>query len=105
MDAINTTKLSILTLLAIISTACATVSPKTCNTSMTDNDITTNVQVKIGAEDGLNDQLIRVSTYERVVTLSGWVQNPTQQNVAYVLARSVPNVKYVKSTIKIKRRD
>lgn len=87
----------------ILLSACLTVSPKTCNTSMTDNDITTTVQVRYASDTGLHYQNLHVSTYERVVTLSGTVENPTQANIALVLAQTTPNVKRVISHIKVRR--
>lgn len=99
-------KYTIATSLFILLSSCAstaTVSPLTGNTSRTDLDITTNVQTRIAGEAVLSDQDITVNTYERVVTLTGTVENPTQKNVAYVLAKSVPCVKSVKSYITIRR--
>lgn len=79
------------------------VDPKTCSTCITDRDITTTVQVRIAAQPGLGDQGITVSTYERTVTLTGTVNNPTQRNVAVLIAKSVPGVKRVKSYLTIIR--
>lgn len=79
------------------------VSPKTHNTSITDRDITEAIQRKIAGQPGLSDQAITVSTYERTVTLTGTVENPTQKDVASVIAKSVPCVKNVKSYLTIHR--
>lgn len=90
-----------LSILGLSSCSTLTTSPKTCNNCMTDNDITTNVQTRIAGEAGLADNNVHVSTYERVVTLTGTVENPTQADVAYVLACRTPNVKAVISKLGI----
>ena len=72
---------------------------------MTDEDITETIQVKIMGDKGLADQSLRVYTYERVVTLKGNVQNPTQRCVAEMLAKDTCGVKRVISQIKVKSYD
>jgi osmotically-inducible protein OsmY len=84
-------------------TACSTISPRTCYTSMTDNDITTTIQVKIASDPGLAYQSIHVATYERTVTLSGTVENPTQADILMIMAKSAPNVKRVISHVIVRR--
>lgn len=74
-----------------------------CTNSCTDEDITTSVQVKIFSDRCMSDQFIYVSTYERVVTLTGRVTNPTQKKIATQMARSVPGVKGVKNKLEVKQ--
>lgn len=94
-------------LLILLCTACSTIrttwNVPYCPNSMTDEDITTNVQTRIAGDTGLLDQNVLVNTYERTVTLSGTVENPTQRAIAICLARTVPHVKCVISRIKIRR--
>lgn len=101
-------KLAILFILAIACTSCATncrlnadSSPLCCN-SCTDDDITTAVRIQMATNRCLSYQDIEVSTYERVVTLRGSVEGPTQQRIAYELTRCVPCVKGVNNYLKNK---
>lgn len=70
---------------------------------MTDEDMTTNIQTRLAGDTGLADQHVLVDTNERVVTLSGTVENYTQRCIAIMLAERVPCVKYVRSRIQIRR--
>lgn len=92
-----------LTVLCLSLSACATKCPCNGLYSTTDDDITTNVQMAIASDRALNDQDIRVRTYERVVTLNGYVANPTQRCVARTLAASVRQVKAVVVNLKIRK--
>lgn len=100
-------KLAILLILAISCTSCTNcrydtyTSPLCCNTC-TDDDITTAVRVQMNRNRCLSYQDIEVSTYERVVTLRGSVEGPTQQRIAYHLASCVPCVKGVNMYLKNK---
>lgn len=76
--------------------------PCNCSGSCTDNDITTTVQVRIAADPCLRYQFIRVSTFERTVTLEGKVENYTQRKIAIYLAKSTPGVKCVVCKLGIK---
>ena len=73
-----------------------------CSNSCTDDDITTAIQVKITTDRCMSDQFIQVKTYERVVTLTGRVSNPTQKKIATNMAQSVPGVRYVKNQLEVK---
>lgn len=79
-----------------------TTYPYHCSGSCTDNDINTTVQVKIAHDPCLYYQFIRVSTFERTVTLEGKVENYTQRRIAIELARSTPGVTCVISKLQIK---
>lgn len=72
---------------------------------MTDDEITETIQVQYMADTGLADQSLRVYTYERVVTLKGNVQNPSQLCIAVMIARKTCGVRSVISQIKIKSYD
>lgn len=87
--------------IALCLTACQKNSLY-CDTSCTDTDIKTNVQVKIAADRCLYFQNIRVTCYQRMVTLDGSVENPVQKQSASKLARSVPGVKKVRNRLRIK---
>lgn len=94
-------KYGILPWLLIFNVSCATFSPSYCTGSCTDADITTNIQTRLSCDKCLRYKNIHVSTYERVVTLQGEVENPTQKKIAGQIADSVPEVKYVINRIKI----
>jgi osmotically-inducible protein OsmY len=89
--------------LILFCSACASLHTSSCTASCTDADITTNIQVKLAADRCLRHQDIDVSSYERVVTLNGSVENPTQRSVAIQYAKSVANVKRVISHLTIRR--
>ncbi|HVE44133.1 MAG TPA: BON domain-containing protein [Gammaproteobacteria bacterium] len=96
-------KYIILLLILLFScTACTTYGRAHCYTSMTDNDIVTNIQTRYAADTGLSVQNIHVASFERAVVLSGAVENPTQACIAVKLAKGVPCVKCVTSRIRIK---
>lgn len=89
--------------LILLATSCTRmISPVTGNTSMTDTDITTNVQTRLTGDEGLRWQNINVYTYERVVTLRGTVENVSQATIAVCIAKSVPGVITVISRLKLK---
>ena len=98
------TRLFLLICLTLCCAGCTANAflPRNCSMSITDADITTNVQTRIVGDRGLADNNIEVSTYERVVTLSGKVDNPAQVAITIALARSVPGVNCVISRLKIK---
>ena len=82
--------------------SCSTMPSSHCSGSCTDNDLTTTIQVRIAGDPCLRYQFIRVSTFERTVTLIGKVENYTQRNIAIKMARTTPGVKCVISKLKIK---
>ena len=101
-------KYFLLTLICMLCTSCSSFAlrcPATCNTSMTDDELTETIQVQYMADTGLADQSLRVYTYERVVTLKGNVQNPSQLCIAVMIARKTCGVRSVISHIKIKSYD
>ncbi|RDI48092.1 BON domain-containing protein [Aquicella lusitana] len=91
----------ILIVLFAFCVSCASTRHPICS-SCTDDDITSAVVYKLNNDRCLAYQPIYVSTSERVVTLDGYVSNPNQARTAVSLARSVPNVREVHSTLEIR---
>jgi len=91
-----------LILIASTSVSCANLRCSGCHNTCTDNDINTTVQVRIAGDSCLYYQNIRVTTFDRVVTLEGGVDNPTQREAANEMAATAPCVKRVVSRLKIK---
>ena len=101
MDRFGKFKHGLLVCLAMACMSCSQMN-LSCSGSCTDEDITTSVQVKIAADRCMSDQFIKVSTYDRVVTLSGRVSNPAQKRIVTEMARLVPGVKYVKTKLVVR---
>lgn len=80
------------------------ISCKTCycNNTMTDENIMTSIRANLASDPALAYQLIKVESYERAVTLTGVVQNPTQARIAVCLAKSVTCVKSVVAKLAVK---
>jgi|KBSSwiStaDraftv2_1062776.scaffolds.fasta_scaffold694763_1 hyperosmotically inducible protein len=60
--------------------------------SQSDSGITTNVKSKLVADDVVKARTIDVDTKDRVVTLSGTVQSPIEENRAIEIARNTKGV-------------
>jgi osmotically-inducible protein OsmY len=103
MDRLSIIKSIMLVFLCVTCIACAQLSYR-CSGSCTDNEITTNVQVKIASDRCLANQNIEVYTFEHIVTLEGSVENPSQRVIAVGMARSVPRVSHVVDKLTIKNR-
>lgn len=102
MDMLRSFKLVLMIISIFFCVSCATIPSSRCDSSCTDVTINTEVQVKIAGDPCLYYQFIRVSTFERTVTLEGKVENSAQRNIAIEMARSTPGVKCVVSKLKIK---
>ena len=107
MDFAAFLRVCVITLLSVFLSACGTYCGycNFANGSCTDHDITEAVQIRFQDDRCLSYQYLKVSTYERVVSIRGRVENPTQRRIAIEKARSVPCVKGVIADIKIKRPD
>ena len=60
--------------------------------SQSDSGITTSVKSKLVADDMVKARNINVDTRDRVVTLTGTVQSPTEENRAIEIARNTNGV-------------
>lgn len=80
---------------------CATAGPKPRPGAVEDATVTTRVKTALINDTEAFDPRIEVDTVKGVVTLSGRVQTKVQEEKAIQLARAVPGVTDVKSTLAI----
>jgi hyperosmotically inducible protein len=93
----------ILLALTLVAPLLLSACGKTVEATVDDATITTRVKTSL-----LNDPLvgglrIDVDTYKGVVTLSGAVKTPAEQDQAIALARKITGVTDVKSTLQIQQ--
>ena len=69
--------------------------------SQSDSGITTSVKAKLVADDLVKARNIDVDTRDRVVTLRGTVQSPTEENRAVEIARNTNGVADVVDRISV----
>ena len=74
---------------------------KTVGQTIDDTTITTRVKTAMLNDPAVGGLRIDVDTFKGVVTLSGSVKNKDEEQKAVGLARSVPGVTDVKSTLQI----
>jgi hyperosmotically inducible protein len=80
---------------------CATAGPRPRPGAVDDANVTTRVKTALINDTEAFDPRIEVDTVKGVVTLSGRVQTKVQEQKAIQLARGVPGVSEVKSTLEI----
>src|SRR5688500_3615629 len=82
---------------------CATQSePQTTGAYMGDAWVTTQVKTGILNEPSLKVSQINVETYQKVVQLSGFVDNAASQAKAVEIARAVKGVTSVKNDLRLR---
>ena len=82
---------------------CATQSqPQSAGAYMGDAWVTTQVKTGILNEPSLKVNQINVETYNKVVQLSGFVDNPASQAKAVEIARGVKGVTSVKNDMRLR---
>ncbi len=74
---------------------------KTVGQTIDDATITTRVKTALLNDPDVGALHINVDTSQGVVTLSGTVKSPGEQQKAIQIARQVPGVKDVKSTLQV----
>ena len=83
---------------AVVATGCATVDP------WTDTRIESEVKARLVAEHDANLTRLGVVSREQTVYLSGMVESGEQKDRAETVARGVPGVKRVVSTLEVRTR-
>ena len=90
-------RVAVLMLVIAVLSACATVDP------WTDTRIESEVKARLVAEHDANLTRLGVVSRERTVYLSGMVESDQQKERAESIAKGVPAVKRVVSTLEIAR--
>jgi osmotically-inducible protein OsmY len=91
----------VLALVAPLLSACG--AGPSVRTQPDDLDITARVKTALLNAKDITAPSIDVETTNRVVTLSGRVESKDQEQKAIAIARSVPGVSEVKSTLQIEK--
>lgn len=90
-----------LMLVAIFTTACATLNPETVTLPPPgDIQVATRIKARLIEDDSLAAAAIRVSSQASVVTLDGFVDNAGQKRRAQELAYGVAGVTYVANKLR-----
>ncbi len=94
--------MSALLVLALVAPVLSAACGKTVGQTIDDATITTRVKTALLNDPQVSGTSIDVSTTVGVVTLSGIVKSQADQDRAIQVARGIPGVKDVKSTLQIK---
>ena len=84
-------------IVVLLLSACATATSKTTDDAST----TTRVKIALLNDAQVGALRLDVKTFQGVVTLSGAVNRPEQERQAIAVARRIPGVRDVKSTLAI----
>ncbi len=93
--------MSALLVLALVAPVLSAACGKTVGQTIDDATITTRVKTALLNDPQVSGTSIDVSTTVGVVTLSGIVKSQADQDRAIQVARGIPGVKDVKSTLQI----
>jgi hyperosmotically inducible protein len=87
----------------VVSTACGATAAAVNRPMNTSDDATISTRVKTALlnEPGVNATAISVETASGVVTLTGEVKSPDEEQKALATARRIPGVRDVKSQLKV----
>lgn len=97
-------KLTAVTLLLALLTACASTSTtKSTGQTIDDAVIETRVKTALIRDDRVRAIDIEVEVFKGVVQLSGWVDSNEQVRIAEDLAINIPGVVDVKNRLDVKR--
>lgn len=97
--------LASLMLAALLSACAPTPTSRSAGETFDDATLTTKVKTEIAQTQGLGDALkINVDSYRGVVSLSGFVDNAQQMQLAADAARRVSGVREVKNNLQVKPR-
>jgi hyperosmotically inducible protein len=92
---------ALLVVLALVAPLMLTACGKTVGETIDDATITTRVKTSLLNDPDVGGMRIDVDTTVGVVTLSGIVRSRAEEQKAVELARKVPGVKDVKSTLQV----
>src|SRR5688500_17215628 len=87
---------------SVLGCAATQSEPQTTGAYMGDAWVTTQVKTGILNEPSLNVNQINVETYQKVVQLSGFVDNAASQAKAIEIARAVKGVTSVKNDMRLR---
>lgn len=88
---------------ALVSGCAATATHESTGQYIDDSTITTKVKAAFAHDDTVHTFDVHVETYQGVVQLSGFVDNPDEKDRAAKLASQVDGVKDVKNNIQLKQ--
>lgn len=86
---------------AVLATGCAHFGDKSVGATIDDATITSKVKAKFVADSTVSAMDIKVNTYQGVVQLAGFANNPNEALRAEQIARETSGVKSVKNDIRL----
>src|SRR5688572_7870916 len=94
--------LAVAAMVSVLGCAATQSEPQTTGAYMGDAWVTTQVKTGILNEPSLKVNQINVETYQKVVQLSGFVDNAASQAKAIEIARAVKGVTSVKNDMRLR---
>ena len=103
---VSASRLVTLALFAALTAGCSMIQGKqTPREYVDDATLTTSVKAALLQDEQVKGSKINVNVYDGKVSLSGFADSPEMRERAVKIARQVPGVKDVESTIHVAQRD